>query len=336
MPDWKSFLKHNTLEWLLEEENPSVRYFTLIDLLNKKPDSSEVKEAKSKIMTEGPVPIILSKQKSGGYWGDDPFRFYLPKLKATFWTFLTLAEFAANRNDRKIRQTCKYIFEHIQDKTSGAFAPRSGKDGGGDHDKVLPCHTGLMIFSFIRFGYLNDPRIQKGIDWFVKYQRFDDGVEKSPKGWPYSAGNQKGESCWGKHTCHVAVVGCLKALSEIPKTQRSNEVKSTLEQASEYMLKHHIYKRSHDLNRISIHNWINLGLFDFGFLGVLSILAKLDYKDDRMQDAVDLLISKQNKNGRWPVEENYDRKFHTNMERKGEESKWVTLNALRALKNFYE
>jgi hypothetical protein len=113
MPDWKSFIKNNTLEWLLEEENPSIRYFMLIDLLDKKKNSAEVKEAKAKIMTEGWAPIILNEQKPGGYWGEGKSTYYLPKFKATYWTFYTLALLAADEEDERIRQTCKYIFDNV-------------------------------------------------------------------------------------------------------------------------------------------------------------------------------------------------------------------------------
>jgi hypothetical protein len=32
---------------------------------------------------------------------------------------------------------------------------------------------------------LKDARVQKGIEWIVKYQRFDDGMKEAAKGWPY-------------------------------------------------------------------------------------------------------------------------------------------------------
>ena len=144
---------------------------------------------------------------------------------------------------------------------------------------------------------------------------------------------KKGNGCWGTHTCHTGVVFALKALSEIPKVRRSKEVKRTIEQGAEYMLKHHIYKRSHDLSQISIPNWVNLGFPPSGILAVLLILSKLGYIEDRMQEAIDLLISKQNENGRWYLEDSLNGKMQTNIEKKGKESKWVTLNALRCLKN---
>jgi len=163
------------------------------------------------------------------------------------------------------------------------------------------------------------------------YQRFDDGIMQAPKGWPY----ENWEICWGKHTCHMGVVKSLKALSEIPVGKRTKEVKNTIEQGVEYLLKHHIHKRSHNLRRVSKYDWLKFGfplMYQTDVLEILGILTKLGYSDNRMQEAIDLVISKQDKQGRWKLENTYNHRFHTNIEQKDKVSKWVTLHALRVLK----
>lgn len=67
MRDWKSILKADPINWLLEDENPSVRYFTLKDILDKPEHDPEVQQAKHKIMQSGVVPDILRKQQEPGY-----------------------------------------------------------------------------------------------------------------------------------------------------------------------------------------------------------------------------------------------------------------------------
>jgi hypothetical protein len=63
MESWKSRLSADPTEWLLEKNNPSVRYFALRDLLKKPRTDSDVKEANQEIMKTGVVPAILAKQK---------------------------------------------------------------------------------------------------------------------------------------------------------------------------------------------------------------------------------------------------------------------------------
>lgn len=54
-----------------------------------------------------------------------------------------------------------------------------------------------------------------------------------------------------------------------------------------------------------------------------------------MQDAIDILISKQNKNRTWNLERTFNGRFLTNIETKGKPSKWITLNVLKVLKKYY-
>lgn len=50
---WKSYLKVDNMDWLLEDDNPSVKYFTLTTLLDKKEDDREVRKAKDIRRTAG-------------------------------------------------------------------------------------------------------------------------------------------------------------------------------------------------------------------------------------------------------------------------------------------
>ena len=329
--DWKSTLKADPTDWLLERDNPSVRYFTLVDILGKALDAPEVIQSKRDIIESGAVPHILARQEEGGYWGV-PENFYVgAKYKGTVWQLIILAELGANGQDERIRKTCEFILDRSQDRESGGFAYRSGKDGGGNHDGIIPCLTGNMVWSLIRFGYQNDTRLQRGIDWITRYQRFDDAISEVPQGWPYT----RRDKCWGRHTCHMGVAKALKALAAIPPEQRSSDVADTIKRGAEYLLKHHIYRQSHNLDLVANPRWLRFGfplLWGMDILEVLWVLLKLGYRDERMQDALELVASKQDMQGRWLMEDTFNGRFLVNIEQKSKPSKWVTLNALRVLK----
>jgi hypothetical protein len=334
MSNWEALIEADLTDWLLEKDNPSVRYFTLTELLELPENDSQVKKAKSEIMTVGVVPVILSKQYNDGYW-ETAGGFYTKKYTGTVWQLIILTELGAEGGDKRIRNACEFILKNSQDTESGGFSVHaSAETSGGRHSGVIPCLTGNMLFSLIRLGNLEDSRVQRGINWIVKYQRFDDGIKDVPKGWPYD----KFEMCWGKHTCHLGAVKALKALAEIPKDKRSEGVKNTIERGAEYLLVHHIYKKSHDLNSISKPDWLRFGfplMYQTDALEILGILTKLGYKDVRMQEAIDLVISKQDAQGRWKLNNTFNERFQVNIEEKGKPSKWITLNALRVLKRFY-
>ncbi len=330
MNEW---LPEDTINWLLETENPSVRYFTLTGLLGESPDSGVARKARAAIMEFGKAPEILSHQNPEGYWGD-PKRFYTDKYTGTVWQLIILAELGADGRDPRIARACEFILENSQEQEYGGFSTyKSERTGGGLPTYVVPCLTGNLTWSLIRLGYLNDERVKRAIAWIRKYQRFDDGEEPGLKGHPY----EKYIMCWGKHTCHLGAVKALKALAEIPPELRSPETIRTISEGVEYFLIHHIYKKSHDLKSVSKPGWLRLGfplMYQSDILEILEILLKLDVRDPRMQDAIDILYGKKDSLSRWKMENSFNGKFVADIEKKGQPSKWITLKAARVLKNY--
>jgi hypothetical protein len=344
MKDWKAVLKADPTEWLLEKNNPSVRYFALTELLDQPENDTAVKQAKEEIMRVGVVPKILNKMAEPIYW-ENAKKFYTDKYRGLVWQLIVLAGLGVGGGvngpeDELIRKACEFLLENSQDRESGGFSINaSAKSGGGRHSEVIPCLTGNLVWSLIRLGYLEDAnaraRIQRGVDWLATYQRFDDGNGEAPQGWPYD----KYEICWGKHTCHMGVVKALKALAEIPAPQRSQAVQATIEKGAEYLLIHHIHKKSHDLNRVSRPGWLHFGfplMYQTDVLEILEIMTKLGYRDPRMEEAIAKVIAKQDLQGRWLMENTFNGRLLVNIEAKDQPSKWLTLKALKVLKRWNE
>ena len=133
----------------------------------------------------------------------------------------------------------------------------------------------------------------------------------------------------------MGVVKSLKALAEIPVKYRTKAVKETINKGTEYLLQHRLYKSSHDPSIIAKRFWLNFSfptLWKIDALEMLGVLVKLGYRDNRMDDAINLLISKQDDQGRWKMEKSYNNRLLVGVERDGKPSKWLTLNALRVFK----
>ncbi|MDD8027081.1 MAG: terpene cyclase/mutase family protein [Acidobacteriota bacterium] len=333
MADWKKRLQADPTAWLLEDGHPGVRRLALTGLLDRPESNPEVLAAGREAMMSGVIPKILAGQDPEGFWGARD-AFYTAKYKGTSWRLILLAELGADGRDDRIRNACEFILANSRDPESGGFAfHSSGRKGGGRPSEVIPCLSGNMVWSLIRLGFLDDPRVEKGIDWIVRYQRFDDGDRPPYKGRPYE------QACWGKHTCHMGAVKSLKALDAIPKSRRTAAVRKTIETGVEYLLIHHIHKKSHNLAAVSKPGWLRLGfpwMYQTDILEILGLLTRLGYRDERMREAVDVLLAKQGADGTWILENTFNGRFPTNIERKGKSSRWVTAHALIALKKFFE
>ena len=79
---WTDVLKGYPLDWLLEPSDPSVRFWSLQQLLDRPLDAPEVRDAQDAVMESHPVRAILTAQGPQGYW-DNPEDMYNPKYRAT-------------------------------------------------------------------------------------------------------------------------------------------------------------------------------------------------------------------------------------------------------------
>ena len=141
--------------------------------------------------------------------------------------------------------------------------------------------------------------------------------------------------CWGRHTCHMGVVKTLKGLAEIPPERRSPAVRRTLDDGAEFLLRHHVFKRSHDLGKDSKPGWKRFGfplMYQTDALEILGLLARLGRAgDERAGAARALVATRADPQGRWRLQQTMNGRFVVDVETKGEPSRWVTLKALMAL-----
>jgi len=134
LPDWKSKLAADATDWLLEDDNPSVRYFTLTDLLDKPQTDEQTQKAKVANMKVGLVPKILSKQNMDGSW-ETPTAFYTAKYKGTSWQLLILAELGADKEDFRVRSAWSLSLE-VPSTKKARVSPWRGQKKPVEADKA--------------------------------------------------------------------------------------------------------------------------------------------------------------------------------------------------------
>ena len=79
-------IRNDVLNWLLEDENPEVKYRTMIELLDMPKDKSEVKKAYNSLLNSGTVSLVMDKFKLNKKWED-------------VTALIALAEFGLTRSD---------------------------------------------------------------------------------------------------------------------------------------------------------------------------------------------------------------------------------------------
>ncbi len=334
---WKNQLRSDPLPWLLGSENPGIRYLAMRDLLDLSPDDKKLKSARKLAHKEGPIAHVLSKMNEEGYW-QRAGTGYGPKYKSTVWALILLAQLGASmKEDKRIKLACKYYLDHAL-SPGGQISSMTNNSPSGTVD----CLQGNMLWSLMTLGY-EDKRMDKAYEWMSRTTT-GEGVapmkEKHAEVRYYAGKYGPNFACGAnnKLPCAWGGVKVLLALSQVPAGKRTLLMKDAIKQGVEFFLSVDPSTADYPNGWAAkpSGNWWKFGFPVFYVTDILQIaeaLVALGYgKDKRLKNTLELIRSKQDENGRWQLEYNYDGKTWMRFGKMKEPNEWVTLRALKVLK----
>jgi len=192
----------DVIRWLLEEDNPSVRYRTLKEILDYKDDSPEIVKAKSAILLSHPVRSLLEEMHPDGYWLQKNPRTQrvvgdgveYGSFGTTHFCLAYLSELGVDRTNPLAQKAAeRYLGLQQQD---------------GDWLRHYSCLLGYNIRTFVRLGFKEDEHVQRAMDLLNQTCRKDDG---------YLCDIHEGKTRTGSvKSCFRGSVKALLAFSEFP------------------------------------------------------------------------------------------------------------------------
>ena len=314
-------IQPRVLDWLLEKELPSVRYYTLVDLLDRKRNDPEAREALSQIPRIGWAAEILSTQAPSGNW-ESLRSLYRPKYTATNWRAIVIGDLGITAKDARIKATCDLFFEKwLSTRRRSLF------------DDPEVCVVGNLARTLARFGYADDARVRRLFGGLVSGQK-DDG------GWHCFPSDNGSLDCWEG----------LAAYAALPPTMWTRSIKRSAERGVEFYLERQLCNDG----QARYEPWFRFHYpvhYYYDLLVGLDTITSLGYgKDERRLDsALEVLKEKRRADGTWNLDAvhpdlgrgaNYGpfkkRPKRFALEVEGKPSKWITLVALRILKRIEE
>jgi hypothetical protein len=320
MRDWKHKLKADPTVWLLDLECSPVRYWTLVDIVNRPPDDLEVRAAQAVIPTYPPVAELLATQERDGYWGKGDY--YLPRAsRGTFWVLSVLGDLGLTVEEEHIRRACDWMFTHQRE--NGAFCRRRRVSGQGMvwQKHTEPCTHARIVRFLVQFGYAQDPRVRKAIDWLLPIQR-DDGM------WFCRGAEGRG--------CLRATLDVLRLAALDPQTAVHPGITQAATAVCDLLMEPRM-SRYHVGDAWGTWECLKYPYFGFSVISALDALARLGYtpEEPKIAGAVEYLLSRQLPDGTWPLDDSWSRS-PIYFGQPGEPNKWLTLDALRAVKLLYK
>lgn len=315
------------LEWLLEPDNPSVRFFALRDLLDCPADDPELRTARRAIMRSAPVEKILAAQADEGYWSQ-PGWGYAPKYRGTDWTLLILAELGADGTDKRIRRGVEYLLAHAQAAHGGFSAMANALPSG-----AIYCLNGNLVRALIALGFGRDERVARAVDWIA-------GSVAGENSQPHSGAGTSGPNfacaANGKQPCAWGVVKALRALAALPRELKSPRVNKVTDMACEFLLNGDLAHANYPYTERVSGVWFKFG-FPLGYTSdVLEALVALSeagrVRDARVKPALELVLEQRDARGHWGLKNSLNGKMWLDLEDMNKPAKWVTLCARCVLK----
>ena len=177
----------------------------------------------------------------------------------------------------------------------------------GNSDNILSCYNAMISSILIKSNYPDKSKIEKGIEWILKYQNVSRGEENNWNG----TSMLKYGGCMKYTPCYVGVVKSVIALSDYnkaPDYPSKIDVSVKLETGLEYILSHNLFLRKS--NNKPITSYITKLTYPYFYKTNIVELLKLMKQnglesDKRCLNAKMLLQSKLKKDGFWRANKLY-------------------------------
>jgi hypothetical protein len=302
LPQWQEHVNGTPLPWLLDPEEPSVRYWTLTDILDRPASDPEVQEARAAIDRQLLVKKLFALQHPESHWSDDKTKPYTAQGAVTALTLLHMLGVAP---DQRTAAGCDSFLKFCQHESGGLSLTKKLRSG------IFPCTTGEHLPFLIYFGWESDPRVGAAVAFLIEDMSTDDALD---------CGRYQHRDClWG-------AISALNGLAALPAGMRSAQSDGVVKQLAAVLLDaEYDFEGEHK-------RWLTFGVpRAWDLLSALRALAAHGYdRDPRFVPLLKLVLDLEDDQGRWPCG-SVSRTWA--IEKRNQPSKWITLDAIRLLKH---
>src|SRR5258706_1115662 len=318
----------SVIEWLLASD-PSIRWQVMQDLTDASAD--EVTAERAKVATEGWGAWLLALQGTDGSWVGTAWNH---GWDSTMHVLTLLREFGLDPGSSEARRAASLVRDHVRWKGWDWDGTWRGPEFDGNPffaGEVEPCINGQVGAAGAYFG--KETQSERILDLLLAEQLPDGG-------WNCEATNGSTRSSFNTTIC------VLEALLEYELAGRTNAAMTEARlRGQEYLLERRLFRRLSTGEVIERDREGSTAFTHFAFptwwhydvLRGLEHLRKAGVApDERVAEAIGLVASKRDSDGRWPLETRYPGEMPVEMdESEGKPSRWNTLRALRVL-NWYD
>jgi hypothetical protein len=309
-------VRRPVIRWLLDSD-PSIRWQVMRDLTDAPAD--EVVAERARVATEGAGARLLALQGADGRWGGAAWN---RGWNSTMHVLMLLRDMGLDPSSDQARGALGLIRDRVTWRGCG---PRECDGHAFFEGEVEPCINGQVAAVGAYFG----ENVRRIVDRLLAEQLSDGG-------WNCEAANGSTRSSFNTTIC------VLEALLDYERAVGGGpEITEASLRGQEYLLERRLFRRRStgeviERDRKGGAVWTR---FAFPTWWHYDVLRGLEYlrragvaPDERVAEAIDLVASKHDDDGRWPLETQYPGTMPVPTDdAEGCPSRWNTLRALRVM-----
>jgi hypothetical protein len=271
-----------------------------------------------------------------GYWAK-PGAGYNPKYYSTIWSLITLAQLGASVTmDMRISRACAFLLKTALTQ-AGQFSMN------GTPSATIDCLQGNLCAALVLLG-CDNPRLALAFEWMARTVTGESLAPAGDRQAPlrfYSAKCGPLFACGynGGSPCAWGATKVMLAFSHGPADRRTPLVERAILKGVDFLLSRDPALADYPTRNAAKPsiNWWKFGFPVFYITDILQVLEALvalgHGTDPRLGRALELVRKKQDEQGRWALEYDYNGKTWVDFGSKKQPNKWVTLRALKVLRN---
>jgi len=305
------------IDWLLDSD-PAIRWQVMQDLLEA--PANEVAAERARVAAEGWGAQLLSLQADDGRWGGAAWN---RGWNSTMHVLMLLRELGLDPAGEQAQRALKLVRERVTWQGCGPEECDSNTFFAGE---IEPCINGQVGAAGAYFGQNVGGIIER-----LLAEQMPDG------GWNCEAANG------AKHSSFNTSICVLEALLEYERAAGASPALTAARLGGqEYLLERRLFRRlstgeAIERDRKGGADWSR---FAFPTWWHYDVLRGLEYlrcagvtPDERVSEAINLVVSRRAEDGRWLLETRYPGVMPAEIDSgPGQPSRWNTLRSLRVLK----
>jgi hypothetical protein len=322
------------IQWLLESDDPWTRYRTLVDLLDRPEDDSEVQTARAEMLAHPQVQALIAEAAT---WPGYPLKRH-NDAKHPIHKLSTLADFGVRASDagpalsgvEGMAPAIEAVLAHRSPEGAFQTVTLVPKAFGGTGEEMwtwMLCDAPTLLYALLAFGLGDDSRVEQAVEHLVGL------VDEN--GWRCVGAPELGKFRGpGRKAdpCPIVNVYALKALAQVTELLDSPAART----GAEMLLWHWEHQAERKIYMFGIGTDFRKLKYPFVWYDILHVVDVLSrfpsvHADPRFREMVEAITAQADDEGRYTASSMYRAWKDWSFADKKNPSPWLTFLVLRVV-----